>query len=543
MGTFFKRLGAGWLGSLLRVGAICPRLRRRELAPLPIAKRPLLILVAAMGMAADASANTIVRLDYNRPLANRLRRTAFIELFDDRPLTRDNFLQYVDGGLYDNSLVHRLARNFVLQAGGYYPQFQEEPSLPSPEVKLSLNPDYQIDLDGNLSTPNPTVVNEYGNSPTRSNVRGTVAMARRGGMPNSADSEWFINLNDNTGLDSVDGGFTVFGHVIGDGMTLYDTYNNGLGITNLNEDADNDGVRDIGPFYLGANDGVPVYFSEIGILVMEKVQQVDYLGYGLSTEVPEDGLTFSTRDAFIDTGTVFTGPGELGVGVGRTLGIRGGVSLQRNLVNQGTLAPGLELGSITAADYFQFPSGTLEIQLFGTVADTKYDRVVATDTAWLAGTLDVSLVGGFNPGPGSSFTVLTAGSIVGAFSALELPMLSPGLVWDYNRSQTSITLSVAAADFNRDGVVDAADYVLWRSTQNSDVTPFSGADGNGDGRVDADDLQIWQANIGNLRGTTGGGGSIVSVVPEPSSALLLLSAGLFTLGVSPRRRSLRGPHA
>jgi len=64
----------------------------------------------------------------------------------------------------------------------------------------------------------------------RSNLRGTIAMARLGGQVNSATSEWFINLANNSNLDSVDGGFTVFGQVVS-GMSVVDAIA-GLPISN-----------------------------------------------------------------------------------------------------------------------------------------------------------------------------------------------------------------------------------------------------------------------------------------------------------------------
>jgi hypothetical protein len=55
---------------------------------------------------------------------------------------------------------------------------------------------------------------------------------------------------------------------------------------------------------------------------------------------------------------------------------------------------------------------------------------------------------------------------------------------------------VLAGDYNHNGVVDAADYTLWRDRLGSAVTPYTSADGDGNGIVDAADYEVWKANFG-----------------------------------------------
>jgi peptidyl-prolyl cis-trans isomerase A (cyclophilin A) len=120
-----------------------------------------------------------------------------IELFDeDAPETVANFLNYVNDGDYANSFIHRAVPGFVVQGGGF--AFIEDSVVAIPT--------------------DPPVINE----PGISNQRGTIAMAKLGGDPNSANNQWFFNLDDNSSLDSTNGGFTVFGQVTGDGMEVID---------------------------------------------------------------------------------------------------------------------------------------------------------------------------------------------------------------------------------------------------------------------------------------------------------------------------------
>jgi cyclophilin family peptidyl-prolyl cis-trans isomerase len=504
---------------LQRGGASCrPRFLRRWAA------LALLACSGALLWAGSAEANPFVRLDYSIPLQNRLRNTVFLELFDDKNLTRDNFLLYVNGGKYDNSLVHRLATNFVLQAGGYFAEFLNEPA----PVNVSLNPDAQIDLDGNPATANPTVVNEYSKGTIRSNQAGTIAMARRGGQPDSADSEWFVNFGNNAFLDTVDGGFTVFGRVAGDGMSLLNAYNGGLSIVNLNPDRDNNGVRDsapnqLNPFGGSATDGVPVINSLTGVLEIEDAQQVDYYATSLPLNVPLGGLTISTRDAYIDTGATFTGTGTtVTIGAGRTLGIREGITLNRNLVNQGTLEIGMQLGAPTVQAFQQSASGKLEIQIDGPLFDTEYDRLQVTGFATLAGSLTVEVGAGYTPKASDVFTILTSTNLAGTFanapqnSRLFTTSGEGSFVVSYDSALDKVMLAsfAFAADFNRDGSVNAADLTTWRTSMS---LGNGGADADNDGDSDGNDFLIWQRQLGR---TTPAITSVAAGVPEPGTAAL-----------------------
>jgi cyclophilin family peptidyl-prolyl cis-trans isomerase len=105
------------------------------------------------------------------------------------PQTVANFLRYVDAGRYNGTFVHRSVPNFVIQGGGY---------------KFVNNQTETV-------TTYPSVVNEF----AVSNTRGTLAMAKFQGDPNSATSQWFFNVVDNSAnLDTQNGGYTVFGRIV-----------------------------------------------------------------------------------------------------------------------------------------------------------------------------------------------------------------------------------------------------------------------------------------------------------------------------------------
>ncbi|MBU2097629.1 MAG: peptidylprolyl isomerase [Gammaproteobacteria bacterium] len=131
-------------------------------------------------------------------------------LQDEAPATVNNFLGYVDRGDYSRLLVHRLDDDFVFQAGSHKWMGDCVTGQLPPACGPALIP------------VGPTVQNE----PGISNTRGTLAMAKIGDLPDSATSQWFVNLADNSAnLDNQNGGFTVFARVLGDGMAVADRIN------------------------------------------------------------------------------------------------------------------------------------------------------------------------------------------------------------------------------------------------------------------------------------------------------------------------------
>src|SRR5262249_13076256 len=131
-----------------------------------------------------------------------------------------------------------------------------------------------------------------------------------------------------------------------------------------------------------------------------------------------------------------------------------------------------------------------------------------------------------------------AGSIVGAFSTIDLPTLPSSLFWNVNTSATSLTLSILGGDYNHDGVVNGADFTAWKNTFGGHGDFYSGAAGNGTGIRDSGGYTIWQNFVGSVAfsgGSGGSGGLSAGEVPEPGTiVLLLMGAGM--LAPAARRR-------
>jgi cyclophilin family peptidyl-prolyl cis-trans isomerase len=138
----------------------------------------------------------------------------YVDLYDSiTPQTVRNFLAYVESGAYNDptlgdTFFHRSVPGFIVQGGGF---------------RWDGGDDNIIDTFAPVENEFDELRDHFGaNTPI--NVRGTIAMAKLGGDPDSATSQWFFNLDDDNAnnLDFQNGGFTTFGRVLGDGMSVLD---------------------------------------------------------------------------------------------------------------------------------------------------------------------------------------------------------------------------------------------------------------------------------------------------------------------------------
>ena len=181
-----------------------------------------IVFLTAISMPGVSSAIEIVRfnIEYfnSDPTPIVENHIMDVELFDDvTPLTVNNFLNYVNNGKYDESFFNRSLEGFIIQAGG----FTFRPVLPT-DILEAIDDTVPGGLEWVPVESTSPVQNEF-DLTTVTNVRGTLAMAKIALRPDSATTEWFINLDDNrSNLDNQNSGFTVFGKIIDDGILFAD---------------------------------------------------------------------------------------------------------------------------------------------------------------------------------------------------------------------------------------------------------------------------------------------------------------------------------
>lgn len=154
-------------------------------------RKLLATLFVALSCFANQAAFAGPKVEFKTTMGN------FVVELDDvkAPKTTANFLNYVKSGFYNGTIFHRVIDGFMIQGGGFTADLNQKPT-------------------------NAPVVSEAQNG--LKNNAYTIAMARTSD-PDSATSQFFINVKDNTGLDypnAMGNGYTVFGKVISGTQTI-----------------------------------------------------------------------------------------------------------------------------------------------------------------------------------------------------------------------------------------------------------------------------------------------------------------------------------
>lgn len=245
----------------------------------------------------------------------------------------------------------------------------------------------------------------------------------------------------------------------------------------------------------------------------------------LQQDVRVESVTLGDALAVAE-GSVLTVQDQVDVlGDGRLEG-RGGVY---GLVqNSGTLAPGASDGgdgsdlvgtlSIGGA-YRQTAGGMLQIDLGEASEGGQADRLAVDGPVELAGALNVSLLGDYDPELGDRFDVLTTLSTIdGQFDEQQLPELSVGKGWSVLYSTDAVSLlTTIPGDYNGDLQVEGADFLAWQR-----------GDGSSTG------LDAWSANFGASASDV-----LASKVPEPPTMGMLLIPAVAGLLLKLNRRKRR----
>ena len=220
------------------------------------------------------------------------------------------------------------------------------------------------------------------------------------------------------------------------------------------------------------------------------------------------------------------------VNVGTQGELSGNGVIVGNVLNNGLVSPGNSPGTLDVSGNFaQSVGAVLKMEIAST---TSFDHLDIGGTLFAGGTLDIDLLS-FNPSAGDTFDLFDFASATGSF-ALDLPGLATGLAWDasslFQTGELSVVAAIAEnADFDGDGDVDGRDFLIWQRGFGSAGSLATG-DANNDGNVDADDLAIWQTQYGGVPELAAAN----VAVPEPASAILLLTAALMCQVRSGSRR-------
>lgn len=208
------------------------------------------------------------------------------------------------------------------------------------------------------------------------------------------------------------------------------------------------------------------------------------------------------------------------LGIGDEQGMFYGVG---QLVNGSPDFPGKPVGS-----NFQgptFTSLTAPIAIPWATGDVLNDPSWATAALLASGTFAAGVTPSFEPGSsGNTFATLGTSTALGSIVTAALT--------------TTTRIYTASADYNHNGIVDGADYAIWRNFNGVSVPNGTFADGNGDGIVNQADYTLWRSRFGMASGSGSGGGLSTSAVPEPSILVLVAIGATLALSLFSRPNRL-----
>jgi hypothetical protein len=202
-----------------------------------------------------------------------------------------------------------------------------------------------------------------------------------------------------------------------------------------------------------------------------------------------------------------------------------------------SLRAGANLSAATTVTFHSNATVSFDI---GGIDSSSFARLTSTGRMTLSGTLAVSLVdhgtGFFVPAAGEQFTIITAfGGITpgSQFTAQELPSVVSGtsLKWLVQYTPNNVTLEVVSAllgDYNGNGIVDAADFVVWRNSLGQLGTGLA-ADGNNDGVVNQADFDVWRVHFGQTATGAGPEAAANAAVPEPATSPISFIVGVLAV--------------
>lgn len=226
--------------------------------------------------------------------------------------------------------------------------------------------------------------------------------------------------------------------------------------------------------------------------------------------------------------------------------VSGQGTIANNLVLSGeaTIAPGASPGVLTVDGDVSLGLGSkLAIEVGGTTPGVDYDSLIVGGDLDLSGAiLELQFINDSVPEIGQTFQILQAGSLTGMFAnATSLYRTAEqAFLVSYENGALGLEATslpaVAFGDFNSDGLVDAADYIVWRNAVGDTGYDLT-ADANADAVVNGADYAIWKSHYGSQVPA----GAIVAPATVPEPATGLFAVGLLALVSGMRSLRLRKP--